>query len=89
MLVLPGFSRARPQFLVGCSQGYPAENFLFALILDDRQITHLICVHLRHLLYDLLGGVSGLLRVIFLLLKAKHPLKSHIANVLGGHRLDE
>ena len=21
-------------------------------VLDDRQITHLICVHLRHLLYD-------------------------------------
>ena len=25
--------------------------------LDDRQITHLICVRLRHLLYDFFGGV--------------------------------
>ena len=49
--------------------------------LDDHQITHPICVRLRHLLYDFLfyirkrqeGG-------------PKHPLKSHIANVLGGHR---
>ena len=29
--------------------------------LDDRQITHLVCVRLRHLLYDFLGGVLGLL----------------------------
>ena len=29
--------------------------------LDDRKITHLICVRLRHLLYDFLGGVLGLL----------------------------
>ena len=29
--------------------------------LDDRQITHLICVCLKHLLYDFLGGVLGLL----------------------------
>ena len=29
--------------------------------LDDCQITHLICVRLRHLLYDFLGGVLGLL----------------------------
>ena len=33
--------------------------------LDDRQITHLICVRLRHLLYDFLGGVLGLLPVVF------------------------
>ena len=25
--------------------------------IDDRQITHLICVRLRHLLYDFFGGV--------------------------------
>ena len=28
--------------------------------LDDRQITHLICVRLRHLLYDSFRGVLGL-----------------------------
>ena len=27
--------------------------------LDDRQITHLICVRLRHLLYDFLRGCFG------------------------------
>ena len=29
--------------------------------LDDRLITHLICVRLRHLLYDFLGGVWPLI----------------------------
>ena len=63
---------------------FPEERFI-----DDRQITHLICVRLRHLLYDLFwGGVWA-----FYLKKQeggpKHPPKSHIANVLGGHRLDE
>ena len=38
--------------------------------LDDRQITHLICVRLKHLLYDFLGGVLGLLPVVFLVKKA-------------------
>ena len=28
--------------------------------LDDRQITHLICVRLKELQYDFLGGVLGL-----------------------------
>ena len=36
------------------------------LILDDRQVTHLICVRLQDLLYDLLGGVLGLLAVVSL-----------------------
>ena len=36
-------------------------------IIDDRQITHLICVRLKLLLYDFLGGVLGLLRVVFLI----------------------
>ena len=57
--------------------------------LDDRQITHLICARPKHLLYDFLGGVLGLLPVVSLIQKAQTPLKSHIANVLGGHRLDE
>ena len=34
--------------------------------LDDRQTTHLICVRLKHLLYDFFGGVLGLLPVVFL-----------------------
>ena len=29
--------------------------------IDDRQITHLICVRLKHLLYDFLRGILGLL----------------------------
>ena len=39
---------------------------------DDRQITHLICVRLKHLLYDFLGGVWGLLPVVFLISKAQN-----------------
>ena len=35
--------------------------------IDDRQITHLIGVRLRSLLYDFLGGVLGLLPVAFLI----------------------
>ena len=57
--------------------------------LDDRQITHLICVRLKHLLYDFLGGVLGLFNKKQQEEGPKPPLKSHIANVLGGHRLDE
>ena len=34
--------------------------------LDDRQITHLICARLKYDLYDFLGGVLGLLPVLFL-----------------------
>ena len=44
--------------------------FSFLLVfIDDRQITHLICVHLKHLLCDCFGGVLGLLpvRVLFIL----------------------
>ena len=60
------------------------------MILDDRQTTHLICVRLRHLLYDFLGGALGLRPVVFLYRRPKAPpKKSHIANILGGHRLDE
>ena len=56
-------------------------------MLDDRPITHLICVHLRLLLYDFFRGSFG----PFILAKQqeggpKRPPKSHIANVLGGHR---
>ena len=56
-------------------------------ILDDRQITHLICVRLKHLLCDFLGGFLGF--YIRKQQEAQTPPKSHIANDLGGHRLDE
>ena len=42
-------------------------SLLFLGKLDDRQITHLICVRLKHLLYDFLGGVLCLLPVVFLM----------------------
>ena len=62
--------------------------------LDDRQITHLICVRLKHLLYARFRGVfwaSFLLFVLYEKIRPKTPppLKSHIANGLGGHRLAE
>ena len=60
------------------------------VLLDNRQITHLICVRLRNLLYDFLRGVHW---AIYIRKQQeggpKHPPKSHIANFLGGHRLDE
>ena len=58
--------------------------------LDDRQIAHLVCVRLKHLLYDFFGCVLGPPSCCFSYIKGpKHPLKSHTARVLGGHRLDE
>ena len=58
--------------------------------LDDRQITHLICVRLKHLLHDFLGGVLGLLPVVSLMKKTQTPpYRSDTANLLGGHKLDE
>ena len=51
--------------------------------LDDCQITHLICVRLKHMLYDFLVGVLGLLKKKNNRKKAQNPpLKSHIENVL-------
>ena len=43
--------------------------------LDNRQITHLICVRLKHLLYDFLEGVLGLFPVVFLYKRTKTPPK--------------
>ena len=58
--------------------------------LDDRQITHPICVCLRHLLYDFSRGCFGPIPQEKQQAGGpKHPPKSHIAHVLGGHRLDE
>ena len=36
-------------------------------MIDNRQITHLIGVRLKRLLYDFWGGVLGLFLVVFLL----------------------
>ena len=59
-------------------------------LIDDRQITHLICVRLKRLLCDVFGRCLGPPSCCFSFIQGpKHPLKSHIANVLGGHRLDE
>ena len=59
--------------------------------LDDRQITYLICVRLRHLLYDIFRGCLGPFY------KGKTtgrrpktpPKKSYSKCFLGRHRLDE
>ena len=37
---------------------------------DDHKITHLICVHLKHLLYHFLGRVLGFLPFVSLVIKA-------------------
>ena len=59
--------------------------------IDDRHITHLICVRLRHLLYvTFLGGVLGLFYKTNNRKEAQDtPQKSSVANVLGGQRFDE
>ena len=49
-----------------------------SVLLDDRQITHLIRVRLKLLLYDFLGGVLGLLPVKFLHKRPKTPPKKVI-----------
>ena len=49
------------------------EGNIHVLSSDDRQITHLICVSLKHLLYDFVGGVLGLLPVVFLYKRPKTP----------------
>ena len=41
-------------------------------ILDDRQITHIIRICLKNLLHDFLGGVLGLLPIVFLIQKAQN-----------------
>ena len=55
---------------------------------DDRQITHLICVRLRHLLYDFLGCVLGRLCKKTTGRRPKTPPKKS-ETFLGGHGLDE
>ena len=58
---------------------YPFSVFLCPVIqyiglknFDDRQIAHLICVRLKHLLYDLFRVFLGHLPVVFLLEKAQN-----------------
>ena len=53
---------------------------------DDRQITHLICVRLKHLLNDFFRGCFGPFIQETTGRRPKAPPKK---NVLGGHRLDE
>ena len=80
-LVLQCFREGRPQNLRGEMpppkfKGYGLTGPNGALMsktlkknkLDNRQITHLICVRLKQLLYDFLGGVLGLLLVVFLII---------------------
>ena len=59
-------------------------------ILDERQITHLICARLKYDLYDFFRGCFG---AFYTRERAgsrpKTALKSHIDHILGGHRLDE
>ena len=59
---------------------------LFCLFLSDSQITHLICVRPRHLLYDFLGVFRPFKKEEQQEGGPKHP---RIVNVLGGHTLDE
>ena len=59
-VILMGFAIS----LVSVMSANPALNSLFVAVvglelLDDRQITHLICVRLRHLLYDSFRGCFG------------------------------
>ena len=49
-------------------------------VLDERQITHLICAHLKYDLYDFFRGVSWACAPKY------PPEKDHM---LCGHRLDE
>ena len=56
-----------PEFVTRVSRNLALVAQRKKVPLDDRQITHLICVCLKHLLCDLLGGVSGLLLVVFLI----------------------
>ena len=44
---------------------------------------------LKDICYRTFGGVFWASFLLFSYIRAKTPLKSHIANVLGGHRLDE
>ena len=79
MSVFPGFGGPNRSFWRDVRRDVRPKTsslgWIFVLILDDRQITHLSCVRLRHLLYDFLGGVLGLLPVISYIKGPKHPLK--------------
>ena len=75
-----------------CDQQTPRhqKGKMTSKMIDDRQITHLMRVRLKHLLYEFWGVFWASFLLFFVCKKgAKPPLKSHIANVLGEHRLDE
>ena len=69
--------------------------FLSSIIRRPPDYSSNLCPpNLRHLLYDFLGGALGHLYKKHNWKEAqththRHTPKSHIANVLGGHRLDE
>ena len=50
-----------------------AQGVRYLLDIDDRQITHLICVRVKDLLCDFWSGVLGLLPVVFLYKRPKTP----------------
>ena len=76
----PNLSLGQTHFVPRTNPGFLECPFvMFAVFvrtpcfLDDCQIAHLICVSLKHLLYDFLGGVLRLL--LFSFVKGpKHPL---------------
>ena len=72
-----------------CARSFLCSKSAKATQVDDDQITHLVCVRLKHLLYDFFRGVLGLLYKKQQEGGPKHPPKSLLANVLGGYRLDE
>ena len=58
----------------------------FPVYIDDRRITHLICVRLRHLLYDFLGGALGPFLMFFLYKRAKAPPKKSYRSSQKSYR---
>ena len=71
-------------FSLSCPRGFQGSAKI-----DDRQITRLICVRLRHLLYDFFRGVFGPLLYKKQQEGGPRYPQSHIENGLGGRRLDE
>ena len=57
--------------------------------LDDRQITHLISVHLKHLLYDFWGVFWASFLLFSYHKRSKAPPKKSYSECLRGHGLDE
>ena len=60
-------------------------------LLDERQITHLICALLKYDLYDFFRVFWACFLFFFLYKRPKTPPKKvrQIIFIVGGHRLDE